>query len=108
MKEIKSVDEWERVLDESKNGPVFMMKHSSTCPISASGYRAFEAYETDIPKNYMIVQNNKPISRAVEEDLGIPHESPQLFLVKDGKAVWNASHYNIVQTSIEKAIEVNS
>lgn len=107
MKEIKSVDEWERVLDESKNGPVFMLKHSSTCPISASGYRAFEAYETNIPKNYMIVQNNKPISRAIEEDLGIRHESPQLFLLKDGKAVWNASHYGIMQTAIEKAVEVN-
>lgn len=108
MKEIKSVEEWQSVLDESNNGPVFMMKHSSTCPISAAGYRAFEAYDTTIPKNYMIVQDNKPISRAVEEDLGIRHESPQLFLIKDGQAVWNASHYDIVQTSIEKAIEANN
>lgn len=107
MKQIQSVEEWEAVLGESNNGPVFMMKHSSTCPVSAAAYRAFEAYETDIPKNFMIVQDNKDISRAIEEGLSIRHESPQLFLVKEGKAVWDASHYDIAQTTIEKAIEEN-
>lgn len=107
MKEIKSMEEWEHVRDQSKKEPVFLMKHSSTCPISAAGYRVFEQYETDIPKYYLIVQRSRRLSNEVESELGIQHESPQLFLLKNGEAVWNESHYGISQSNIKSAAEAN-
>lgn len=107
MKEIKSIEEWESVIEQSKAESVFLLKHSSTCPVSAAGYHAFEKFETDIPKYFLVVQASRPLSNEVASDLGIRHESPQLFLLKDGKAVWNASHYSISKSKIELAVEAN-
>ncbi|MFC5601841.1 bacillithiol system redox-active protein YtxJ [Sporosarcina koreensis] len=107
MKEIRSMEDWERVRDQSQNEPVFLMKHSATCPVSAAGYQVFEKYETDIPKYYLIVQRSRPLSNEVESELGIQHESPQLFLMKDGEAVWHASHYGISEFHIKSAVKAN-
>ena len=67
MKEIQSMEEWEYVRNQSKKEPVFLMKHSSTCPISAAGYREFDKFETDIPKYYLIVQRSRPLSQGSRE-----------------------------------------
>lgn len=107
MKEIRSMEEWEHVRKQSKEEPVFLMKHSSTCPISAARYREFERFETDIPKYYLIVQRSRALSNGVESELAIQHESPQLFLIKEGEAVWHESHYGISQSNIKTAIESN-
>lgn len=107
MKEIRSMEEWEHVRNQSQNEPVFLMKHSSTCPISSAGYRVFERYETDIPKYYLIVQRSRSLSNEIESELGIQHESPQLFLMKDGEAAWHASHYKISEHNIKSAVEAN-
>lgn len=107
MKEIRSMEDWEHVRSESEEGLVFLLKHSSTCPISAAGYREFERFETDIPKYYLIVQRSRALSNEIESELSIQHESPQLFLMKDGEAVWHASHYKISQSNIKTAVEAN-
>ncbi len=107
MKEIRSIEEWEEIRNQSKREPVFLMKHSSTCPISAAGYRAFAKFETEIPKYVLIVQRSRKLSNEVESELGIQHESPQLFLLKDGEAVWHASHSKISQRNMKSAVEAN-
>lgn len=108
MKEIKTSQEWKAVLEKSSNTPQLVLKHSSTCPISAAAFQAFRTVETDVPKQYLVVQNSRPLSNEIEEELGIRHESPQLFLLKNGEAVWNASHYGISESKIQQAIEDNS
>ena len=107
MKEIRTMDQWEYVRNQSKEEPVFLLKHSSTCPISAAGYREFDKYKTDIPKYYLIVQRSRPLSREVESELSVQHESPQLLLLKGGEAVWHVSHYGISQANIKSAVDAN-
>ncbi|CAM3189360.1 bacillithiol system redox-active protein YtxJ [Filibacter tadaridae] len=105
MKEIQTVDEWQNVLKSSNEQPQFMMKHSSTCPVSAAAYKAYSELQTEVPKSYLIVQDSKPLSNEIEKDLSIQHESPQLFLLKDGKAIWQATHYAISGPKLKKAVE---
>ncbi len=105
MQEIYSTEEWDEVLEQSSKEPVLLLKHSSTCPVSAAGFNAFQKAETGIPKYFMIVQKSRPLSLQIEQDLEVRHESPQLFLLKDGKAAWQATHYSIRAAAITKAIE---
>ena len=105
MNKIQTVNEWQNVIEQSKQTPQFMMKHSATCPISASAYHAFNDVETDVPKHYLIVQDSRAVSNEIESDLRVQHASPQLFLLKDGKVVWEATHYSISRPKIEKALE---
>jgi bacillithiol system protein YtxJ len=36
---------------------------------------------------------------------GIRHETPQVIVFKDGKAVWNASHFDVKAGAVLKALE---
>jgi bacillithiol system protein YtxJ len=105
MKELRSVNEWYDVLEKSKEEPLLVLKHSTTCPISAAAYREFDASNSDIPKYFLKVRESRPVSNEIENNLGVQHESPQLFLVKDGNAVWQATHYSISKSEINKAVE---
>lgn len=105
MQEIYSTEEWDEVLERSLKELVLLLKHSSTCPVSAAGFNAFQKVETDVPKYFMVVQTSRPLSLQIEQDLEVRHESPQLFLLKDGKAAWQATHYSIRAATIKKAVE---
>ena len=105
MKELKTVNEWVDVLKQSQEGPLLVLKHSTTCPVSAAAYNEFESSATDIPKYFLKVRESRSVSNEIESGLRIAHESPQLFLLKDGKAVWQATHYSISRSKVEKAVE---
>lgn len=105
MKELRSVNEWYDVLEKSKEEPLFVLKHSTTCPISASAYEAYDESAVNVPKYFLKVQDSRPVSNEIEENLGIQHQSPQLFLLKDGKAVWQVTHQAINESEIDKAVE---
>lgn len=107
LKQITSESEWESILQESNEKPVFLFKHSTTCPVSANAYKEYQDFPTNLDKYFLIVSESRPVSNQVAEDLGIKHESPQIFLLNDGKAVWNTSHWNITEENIKEALEQN-
>ena len=99
-KEITSVDEWKEVLKLSDAQKILVLKHSTTCPISARAFREFESFDTPLEKYLVKVRESRSVSNEMESDLGVKHESPQVFLVGDGEAVWNASHQQINRTEL--------
>ncbi|KAA0948736.1 bacillithiol system redox-active protein YtxJ [Sporosarcina sp. ANT_H38] len=105
MKELRTVNEWYDVLEQSKKNPLFVLKHSTTCPVSAAAYNAFESSEAEVPKYFLKVQESRPVSNEIESNLRVEHQSPQLFLLKDGKAVWQATHYSISGSKIGLAVK---
>ena len=110
MKEIATKEDLERRIESSSEKPVLFFKHSTSCATSARANRRMQNFVETAPDNlpevYMIkVIESRQISNAVVEELGIEHASPQVILVKDGKAVWSASHFNIQGPAIEKALE---
>ncbi|MDX9974936.1 MAG: bacillithiol system redox-active protein YtxJ [FCB group bacterium] len=111
MKEISTLDEWQEILEASGQHAVFLFKHSTTCPISASARDKVNEFltratENGIPPFHLIrVIESRPISNKIEADLGVRHQSPQLILLKEKKAVWSASHYGIQGDKIREAIQ---
>jgi bacillithiol system protein YtxJ len=91
------------LLDDSKVRPVVIFKHSTSCPISAAAYREMEKYEGEV--SLVVVQTARDVSRELATITGIRHESPQVIVLKDGKAVWNASHFQIKAGAVAEAIE---
>lgn len=109
LNEITSQQEWDEVLKRSEGEPVFVFKHSTTCPISAGAYSRVSSYQKshdDMPAIVMVkVIESRPVSNAIAEALKVQHQSPQMILVKGGKAVWDASHGAITGDSIEGALK---
>ena len=106
---LHSIEELNQALAESQKQPILIFKHSSTCPISGRALREFQNYleVADPTVSYLLitVQTDRTVSNEVESRLQIQHETPQAILVKNQKEIWNASHFQITATAIEKAIQ---
>ena len=87
-------------------GTCLVLKHSATCPVSAAAHREVEAYESEgtIPVWKVTVQENRELSNEIAQKTGIRHESPQLFLYKEGNVEAHASHWNVTKDWIDKVV----
>jgi len=104
-KEITTLPEWETVLQSSKEKPVLLFKHSTTCPISAAAYREFTSFETEVEAYLVKVIENRPVSNEIERVLGVQHQSPQAFVLVNEEVKWHASHRNITKKNLTEALE---
>ncbi|GMW03250.1 MAG: hypothetical protein AMXMBFR84_43840 [Candidatus Hydrogenedentota bacterium] len=108
MKPLASLDQLEAALNDSAQNPIFLFKHSTACPISQAALHEVDRYsesrrESD-PVVYMVrVIEERPVSNSIAERLDVLHKSPQIILVDDGKAVWNASHHGIYERRLHEA-----
>ena len=102
--DINDSQELEAIFQKSFEEPVLLFKHSIACPISASAYQAIAQADAEI--NIIVVQHARDVSNALAEKTGIRHESPQAIILKDGEAIYHASHYNISANEVEKQLEV--
>ncbi len=93
--------DWEDLLARSRKEPVIVFKHSATCPVSAAAYAEMSRLESGV--SLLIVQQARELSREIEEQTGVQHESPQAIILRNGEAVWNASHWSIKADTVESA-----
>lgn len=106
--EITTIEQWNEVRAASNTKPVLVLKHSTTCPVSANGLREYEAFVEKNPgaADYVLVKviESRPVSNQIAEDLGVKHESPQVILLKGGASYWNASHWAITEEHIDAVV----
>lgn len=76
----------------------WVFKHSTACPVSARAAREVEALETELPVYWVNVREQRDLSDWVAATFGVRHESPQLILVRDGRAAKSWSHFEVTRT----------
>lgn len=108
-KELVEVEDLQEVWQTSVEKPVLLFKQSTTCPISGAAFNEFNTFladnDGDFAAYFVKVRESRPVSNQIAEDLGIQHQSPQIFLVKDQEAMWNESHSKITVDSIQAALQ---
>jgi len=87
-----------KALSHSK--PVLIFKHSSRCSISSMSLdrllRNWKAEDSEkVTPFFLDLISYRSISDQIEEIFKVPHESPQVLLIKEGKAVYDESHFSI-------------
>ena len=92
----------EELFARSHTEPVLLFKHSNACPISSRAYREMQGVRT--PVSIVVVQKSRDVSREVEQRTGVRHETPQALVLRNGRAVWNASHFDITSDVVEQAV----
>ena len=103
---VENVQSLEALVKQSQSTPVVIFKHSTTCGISASAYREMQQVPNEV--NLIDVQSAREVSQEIEKKVGIRHESPQVIVLRRGKAVWNASHSQIKAKAVAAALEENN
>jgi len=101
-----------RALDDflaSAAGPVVLYKHSATCGRSALAREEIRALVADSPRplrvGMIVVQSARAVSNDVARRFAVRHESPQVLVVCEGRAVWTASHFRVTADAVRAAIE---
>jgi len=105
--ELRQDQDLDDILERSKTDPVLIFKHSTQCSISGQAHREFVDFVANAPQLnavVVLVIENRRLSDIVAERLGVRHESPQALLIKDGRAVWHASHWSITSEALVRAL----
>jgi thioredoxin 1 len=103
LNKLNTLDKLEAAIEESRLRPVLLFKHSNSCGISTNVFRDVTAVDADV--NLVVVQTDRDISNEIERRTGIRHESPQAIVLKNGEAVFHASHYDIKLEDLRKQME---
>jgi bacillithiol system protein YtxJ len=106
---VTETGEFADLLARSHEAPVVLFKHSTTCPISARAHRQMLQLPAEVAGqiSLVIVQRARELSRHVAEQTGIQHESPQTIILRNGQAVWSASHFDITAEAVAQAVQEN-
>lgn len=84
-------------------GTHVLFKHSSRCFLSTRALGQVERFLAENPtvSVYMIdVIGERTLSTRIADRLDVRHESPQAILIKDGFAVWHASHLAVTAKAL--------
>jgi len=109
-KEITTESEWNDLLQRSAERGQLIIKHSTTCPVSANALREFDEYIAGQPNqdvDYTLVKviESRPVSNQIAEDLGVKHESPQVIFVKNKEKYWTTSHWSVTKEHITAVLD---
>jgi len=104
--DVQSLD---AAIAESRERPVLLFKHSRYCGVSCEALDELHSHieaqgQSAVSYKMITVQTHRPVSDAAAQRLGLRHETPQAILLRDGKVVWNASHFSITATKLDQAL----
>lgn len=97
---LTTTEEVDALIRRSGSRPQLLFKHSSSCGISGMVLRMFETSFEDFEAadmHFLDLHRYRQVSHAVAERTGVPHQSPQLLILKNGKVVAAASHGAILE-----------
>lgn len=83
-------------------------KHSPICIVAAGAIVEVEAFakdNPDVPVFMVDVLGQRSLSQQLARQLSVPHESPQVIVVREGKAAWHQSGSRVRLNAIERAVD---
>jgi bacillithiol system protein YtxJ len=105
MNTLNSINELKNIIQSGELSILF--KKSPICPVSHSAEREVQQFlneATHISSYVVDVISQRPLSQEIEKEIGVRHESPQVFIFKSGKIQWKGSHYKIKANELLKQI----
>jgi bacillithiol system protein YtxJ len=91
----------------SNEKPVVIFKHSTRCSISRMALKQFERefdLNDTVDAYFLDLIAHRDVSNEIARKFNVYHESPQLILIKNGKAVYDVSHSDIDAEALKNKI----
>ena len=93
----------EHLFVRSQDTPILVFNYDIGCPISATAYIQMLRLGGDIP--LIDVTREEDITRTLAQRTGVQHESPQVIVLRYGRAVWFVSHFAITAGAVKRALQ---
>ncbi len=71
-----------------------------TSSVARSEVRALQAALPTLPIYQIDVIRDRGLAHRMAADLQVRHESPQVFIIRDGHVVWHTSHFAIKASTL--------
>ncbi len=107
IRDCQTRQDFEQLVQDSHSQPVFLLKHSTRCPISASAWRAYQRFGETKPEVELwkvLVIEDAQLSSEIARGTGVRHQSPQALLFHRGEVVWHDSHWSIKEDALADAL----
>ena len=105
---LNSIDQFERIKQESNSRPQVIFKHSTTCGISRMVLNMFKSSyslsEGQMDFYFLDLLANRDVSNAIATEFGVMHQSPQLLIIKNGVVVMHDSHGGISEINLKQYV----
>lgn len=100
------------IQQKSYDQPVLIFKHSTRCSISRTALDRLERnWNLDEIKElqpyFLDLIANRNISTLIAEDFEVEHQSPQVLIIRNGKSIYDRSHFDIDFKSIKNEIDIS-
>jgi bacillithiol system protein YtxJ len=105
IKYIRTAEELDSVFSSSHDHPSIVLKHSMSCGISAHILQQLTG-SINYEINVIVVQTERDLSNLVADRTGHRHQSPQIFVLADGKPIYHATHYGIDANAVNLKLGV--
>lgn len=95
------------IISVSYEKPVAIFKHSTRCSVSRMALKQFEnEFDSSdkVTPYFLDLIEHRDISNEIASRFGVTHQSPQLILIKEGKAIYNVSHSDIDAEELGKKV----
>lgn len=106
--DLKNNGQIKEIIENSKTRPQIIFKHSTRCSISAMAKGRLE--RSIVPENadfyFLDLIARRNISNEVSSQFNVPHESPQILVIKNGDCIYDESHGSISMDEIEEQVSV--
>ena len=97
-RQLTDLGQLNEIVDLSTEKLVAIFKHSTRCSISRMVLKQFESefdLQDKVDPYFLDLLEHRDISNEIASRFGVQHQSPQIIVIKDGKAVYNASHESV-------------
>lgn len=108
-KQLTSISQLEELAKESASSPVLIFKHSKSCSVSSAALNRLERnwnLGEKVNIYFLDLLSYRDISNAIAEKFDVQHESPQVLILENGKAVYDCSHFDINFKEISKRLQL--
>lgn len=95
---LETISQLDEVVALSQEQAVVIFKHSTRCSISRMALKQFENefdFADRVQPYFLDLIAFREVSNEIAARFGVVHQSPQLILIKEGKAVYDVSHSDI-------------
>lgn len=109
---LETLADLENALQVSFKQPVVLFKHSTRCGVSSHVSRSLAKnwnISEEVARPYFLdLIAHRDISQAIADKLEVWHQSPQVIVVQNGAAIYEASHNHISVGGIREVLSLEA
>jgi bacillithiol system protein YtxJ len=96
----------QEIISKSGTRPQVIFKHSTRCSISSVAMQRLKRGQLpdELEFYYLDLITYRKLSNKVAEQFDVPHESPQILIIRNGACVYDESHMGISVDDIVESV----